>query len=298
MTIQRDLSAATALAAVLLLAVPHGATAQTAAPGTAPPSTAPGGAFQRSETPGRPAVPNADVNYTQAMERLFQSAQRLREAVQAMAQQPAGERRNQAMAQAREALQSTQQAMVQLPPELRTTQNYRDADQRIGEARQAIEAPQPDAQRAQGAVDAYLVLVPRLQADVTARTGAAAGTAPATGGAMQGSLTGVPLQRMSNLPGTDLIGPNGNKVGEIENLLADRNGNVRAVVVEWGGFLGIGDQERLVPVDRIQLGAGGDDRARISMTREQVEALPRFDRNRLAEYSREFGWGEGARWHR
>jgi hypothetical protein len=61
-------------------------------------------------------------NYTESMERLRQAAQKLRESVQAMAQQPAGERRNQAAREAREALLETQQAMVMLPPDLRTAQ--------------------------------------------------------------------------------------------------------------------------------------------------------------------------------
>ena len=71
------------------------------------------GSFHRPETQGRPAVPNSDVDYTKSMERLFQAAQRLREAVQAMAQQPPGEHRNRAMDTAREALLETQQAMAQ-----------------------------------------------------------------------------------------------------------------------------------------------------------------------------------------
>jgi sporulation protein YlmC with PRC-barrel domain len=297
--IKRNLCATTAVAAALLFAAPHSALAQAAAP-----ATMPSGTPQRTETPGGPAAPNSNVGHTQAMERLTQAAQRLRESIQAMAQQPPGERRNQAMTQAREALMSTQQAMMQLPPDMRTTQNYRDAEQRVAETRQAMESEQPDAQRAQGAVDGFLVIVPRLQADATARSGAATGTttagaAPSTaGGATGGFTAGVPLQRMSSLPGTDLIGPDGKKVGEIENLLVDRSGNVRAVVVEWGGFLGIGESQRLVPSDRIQLGERADDRAQISMTREQIEALPRFDRNRLAEYERSYGWGEGTRWHR
>jgi hypothetical protein len=70
-------------------------------------------AFRRAETPGRPAVPNADQDYSRAMERLFQAAQRLREAVQALAQQPPGDQRNRAMAAAREALLETQTAMAQ-----------------------------------------------------------------------------------------------------------------------------------------------------------------------------------------
>lgn len=64
----------------------------------------------------------APTNYGESMVRLQQAAQKLREAVQAMAQQPAGPRRNEAMRQANDALFDTQQAMIQLPPELRTGQ--------------------------------------------------------------------------------------------------------------------------------------------------------------------------------
>ena len=64
---------------------------------------------------------SAQPNYTKSMERLQQAAQKLRESVQAMAQQPAGERRNKAAEEAREALLETQQAMLMLPPGLRTS---------------------------------------------------------------------------------------------------------------------------------------------------------------------------------
>jgi len=54
-----------------------------------------------------------------AMNRLTAAADRLREAVQDMATQPAGERRNYAISQANEALLEVKQAMTSLPPELR-----------------------------------------------------------------------------------------------------------------------------------------------------------------------------------
>ena len=54
----------------------------------------------------------AKQNEAREMEKLKSAAQRLRESVQAMAQQPAGERRNQAADQARQALFDTQQAMI------------------------------------------------------------------------------------------------------------------------------------------------------------------------------------------
>jgi hypothetical protein len=65
-------------------------------------------------------VASASPEHTKAMEQLHAAAQRLREATQEMAKQPAGERRNLAIRQANEALVETQQAMMRLPPELRT----------------------------------------------------------------------------------------------------------------------------------------------------------------------------------
>jgi hypothetical protein len=69
-------------------------------------------------------------------------------------------------------------------------------------------------------------------------------------------------------------------------------------VVEWGGFLGIGERQAVVPIEQIQLGAGPNDRARLNMTREQLEALPRYDRDNLREYGSRYGWGEGTRLYR
>jgi len=64
-------------------------------------------------------VLSTTVDYTKSMEGLQQTAQRLREAIQAMAQQPAGPQRNQAIKEARQALNDTNQAMIQLPPGMR-----------------------------------------------------------------------------------------------------------------------------------------------------------------------------------
>ena len=74
--------------------------------------------------------------YTQAMQELQRSAQRLRESIQALAQQQPGPERDQAIDKAREALLETQQAMVALPPELRTsgvvsTEDYDDSVKKL-----------------------------------------------------------------------------------------------------------------------------------------------------------------------
>lgn len=59
--------------------------------------------------------------HSPSMQKLQQSAQNLRESIQALARKPAGPDRDRAIANAHEALLETQRAMVALPPELRST---------------------------------------------------------------------------------------------------------------------------------------------------------------------------------
>lgn len=79
---------------------------------------------------------------------------------------------------------------------------------------------------------------------------------------------------VDNLEDMDVIDPNGDTIGEIDEVLADTDGNIAAVTIEAGGFLGIGDEEIVVPLDRLQ--AAGDE-VRIDMTQAEMEALPRWD---------------------
>jgi sporulation protein YlmC with PRC-barrel domain len=50
----------------------------------------------------------------------------------------------------------------------------------------------------------------------------------------------------------DPYDPNEKKVGKVEDLLLDRSGNVEAVIISVGGFLGIGDKEVAVPFEAIK----------------------------------------------
>ena len=112
------------------------------------------------------------------------------------------------------------------------------------------------------------------------------------------SSGGMALQSVQDMVGKNVVGANGRDAGEVQNLLIDNAGRVRAAVIEWGGFLGIGDRQAMVPIDRIQLSQGGNDRARLNMTREELEALPRYDRDHVADYGRQQGWGDGLRLYR
>ena len=76
---------------------------------------------QQGGSTGGAAVISAAPIYSESMVSLKLSAQRLREAIQSLAQKPPGSAREQAMNDARRALFDTQQAMVRLPAEYRVS---------------------------------------------------------------------------------------------------------------------------------------------------------------------------------
>ena len=47
----------------------------------------------------------------------------------------------------------------------------------------------------------------------------------------------------SNFKGTDVIGENGKKVGDVSDILFDQNGKIEAYVISFGGFLGMGAKD-------------------------------------------------------
>ena len=66
----------------------------------------------------------------------------------------------------------------------------------------------------------------------------------------------------------------GDDVGDVEEVLATADGTVTAVAAEVGGFLGVGERDVIIPLDRLTL---QDDDLVLDMTREEIEALPTWD---------------------
>lgn len=79
----------------------------------------------------------------------------------------------------------------------------------------------------------------------------------------------------TDLVGTEVYSSRGDEVGEIERVLRDENGQIDEVVVEFGGFLGLGDEEVVVPQDRVRM-EPGNDRVIVEMTEEELEQLPEY----------------------
>lgn len=83
-----------------------------------------------------------------------------------------------------------------------------------------------------------------------------------------------------DLENTTVYGANDENVGEIESLVVGDDGKVGEVVINVGGFLGLGEKSVAVTFDELQIlqESGGDDlRIYIDSTEEALEAQPEFE---------------------
>jgi sporulation protein YlmC with PRC-barrel domain len=58
--------------------------------------------------------------------------------------------------------------------------------------------------------------------------------------------------RASKLIGVGIYGPDDEKVGDVNEVLVDRKGQMQAIVVGVGGFLGIGEKDVAVPFGEVE----------------------------------------------
>ena len=83
----------------------------------------------------------------------------------------------------------------------------------------------------------------------------------------------------SKFKGTDVIGLDGTKIGSVDDLLFDRSGTIKAIVVGVGGFLGIGAKDVALGFKEFQVVSGKDgnaDQLKLGMTKEELTAAAEF----------------------
>lgn len=86
--------------------------------------------------------------------------------------------------------------------------------------------------------------------------------------------------KATDLKGTAVTTPTGQKLGDIQELAIDSNGRVNYATVSVGGFLGMGDRVVAVPWDSFVFslgGAKGDEKViTLASTKKQLELAPEF----------------------
>ena len=83
-------------------------------------------------------------------------------------------------------------------------------------------------------------------------------------------------RREEDIRGRDVFDAAGDKIGHVKDLLIDENGDrVRFFEIAHGGFLGIGEERIIAPVDIIT--AVGEDGIHIDRSRDVIAGSPIYD---------------------
>ncbi|WP_279479995.1 PRC-barrel domain-containing protein [Aureimonas sp. SK2] len=113
-------------------------------------------------------------------------------------------------------------------------------------------------------------------------TASTTGTAPAAN--VGTPVTGADLTA-DNLIGTSVYGPDNQTIGSIGDIALTPEGQVDAVIVDVGGFLGIGAKPVAVAMDNLQFmrDSGGSLTLTTQFTQDQLRNAPEFNRDTYAE---------------
>src|ERR1700722_5411816 len=78
--------------------------------------------------------------------------------------------------------------------------------------------------------------------------------------------------------GRDVRSPTNEDMGHIVDVIVDRTGTVRAAVIDFGGFLGVGSRKIVVDWNALHFGRIADksDAITLELTKDQVNAAPEY----------------------
>jgi sporulation protein YlmC with PRC-barrel domain len=84
---------------------------------------------------------------------------------------------------------------------------------------------------------------------------------------------------VDNLMGSDVYGANDENVGNVNDVLLTEDGDVDAMVVDVGGFLGIGSRQVALGVDNLEfmIDAGSNWYVFTPFTSDELESQPEYD---------------------
>lgn len=83
----------------------------------------------------------------------------------------------------------------------------------------------------------------------------------------------------TSIQGTNVVNLRGESLGEIQDLMIDpESGRVIYAVLDFGGFLGIGDKLFAVPMQAFTIDRE-NERFTLNVTKERLENAPGFDKS-------------------
>ena len=103
------------------------------------------------------------------------------------------------------------------------------------------------------------------------QSGADAGRAAA-------AMTILNNHEVEGILGREVLSAADENMGRIVDVLVDRSGQVRAAIIDFGGFLGVGSRKIAVDWNALHFLPSADPDAKITLelTRDQVKAAPEY----------------------
>ena len=92
------------------------------------------------------------------------------------------------------------------------------------------------------------------------------------------SVTVIGARDAHGVLGRDVRSPSDQAMGRIVDVIVDRTGSVRAAVIDFGGFLGVGSRKIVVDWNALHFGsiASKSDSITLELTQERVKAAPEY----------------------
>jgi len=92
------------------------------------------------------------------------------------------------------------------------------------------------------------------------------------------SVTIIGAREAHGVLGRDVRSPTDEDMGRIVDVIVDRAGVVRAAVIDFGGFLGVGSRKIVVDWSALHFGRVADkgDKITLDLTKDQVTAAPEY----------------------
>ena len=138
-------------------------------------------------------------------------------------------------------------------------------------------APSPDSSKATPST-------PSAERAATPSTPSPSGSAMTSGsGSAQVINSQKPDQFLaSKFKGTDVIGADNEKIGDVSDILFDKSGKIEAFIVSVGGFLGMGAKDVALPPTAFQVTPGDKskneaDKLRLSMSKDHLKQAANFE---------------------
>jgi sporulation protein YlmC with PRC-barrel domain len=86
----------------------------------------------------------------------------------------------------------------------------------------------------------------------------------------------------SNVYGQSVYDKNEQKIGDLTDMIIDKDGQIKSAIIGVGGFLGVGQKDVEVPfTDLRMMTRNGKNWLALDRTKDQLQSAPTFDKSSL-----------------